>query len=304
MKNYWLIILLSLYLVSCEKSGIIGENKPVLSLIGSISPYSGVQIHLTRTYPPEGNFYDKDTKWNIENANIELWEADKKVKTLVHQSNGRYKLPNDSWKPSVGTSYSIKATAVGFDPIESEKIIIPSFNGNIKHTYKYSKTGSYINVGKPLLEVNLSFQDDNTLNNAYHTSIYASKNGKNDSVNQVLDALPDIPSNNQALACGVFRVSNYDFCLKNNCFQGKYYTHKFGLETIHSNSKTNIDEEIDKIDIQISKVSIAWYNYLNKTHLNNVVDWEYREPYISYTNIKGGIGVFYGKNEYSFSIKL
>ncbi len=298
------MIYLIVLLASCEKSGIIGQYKPVLSVIGSISPHSGVQIQLNRTYAPEGDFYDKSTKWAIENASIELWEEEKKVNTLLHQSNGIYKLPNTSWKPTVGKSYFIKATASGFDPIESEKVILPTFKGNIKHTYKYNKTGSYINLGNPFLNIGFSFQDDNTFNNNYYVTMSTTKNGIIDGVTNVLDVAPDIASHNQILACGIFRVGFTDFCFKNTCFQGQNYTHNFGIEVAHFDFKTNKQSEPDRVDIQVAQVSDAWYNYLHKIHLNDTNHWEYREPYISYTNIKGGIGIFYAKNEQLFSIKF
>lgn len=306
MKNIWSIILICLicFFTACEKSGIISHPKPILSVIGSISPHSGVQVQLNRTYTPEGEFYDKNTKWTVENAIVELWEEEKKVNTLLHQSNGIYKLPNTSWKPTVGKSYFIKATASGFAPIESEKVILPTFKGNIKHTYKYNKTGSYINLGSPFLNVGFSFQDDNTSNNTYYVTMNITKNGTTDGISGVADITPNIASSNQVLACGIFSVVYRDFCFKNTCFQGQYYTHDFGVEITHSDFKTHKQSEADRVDIQVAQVSNAWYNYLHKIHLNDALRWEYREPYIGYTNIKGGIGIFYGKNEYSFTIKL
>jgi len=156
-------IIMLICLVSCEESTVLeyktiyGDDKIVVH--GFISQQDGVNVIVKKTVPPDG-VTNNDI---IENANVELFENNHKLFSLIRKDDYLYHAP-DTFMPKIGASYHLEISSAGMPkaitsaqvifaptPLDSVKLFVEdqTYYSNIVayfNHYPNSENAYYLNI--------------------------------------------------------------------------------------------------------------------------------------------------------------
>jgi hypothetical protein len=273
----------------CEKEreyNPASVSPPRLFVIGQADPLLGVSVKVTKAVSV-GQSANFDTLF-VSNATVQLIKPDGGNYNLANQGNGLFTLDTSIHKVSPGDSCSIRVTNVPYFPdCFSSNIIVPQATKSV-YSIGVWKTGN-MNGNLPEGEGVIKFSDELSNHDIYMTRLYGQFNndapgllGCYVSLNPLCEAnrYPGLP----------------DVAFKDECIAGEntIEIQFYGV----LNGVPNIGPWVaaDKVIIYFGTVSENYYEFIYALNQPEDIEKGLADPKPSYSNMKGGLGIFYATN--------
>jgi len=291
-KLYFLIIIFLVVFSSCEKTieftGNLGE--PVTIVNGLLTPDSLFCIEISTTK----NIEQTGAIPSVENAIVDVFEGEKLIETLKHQSKGIYK---GLLKPEFGKKYELKVTRT--KSIVSSKTEIPS---PVAINKLESEIINITEAQSNYLEITIDFTDPSEINNFYRISV------EGDSKNAI--TYPEVSSTDIIMKAvfgnenNIEITNNNDFLIFNDKLINRK-NYKLRIQVYDNDAISRLlglkDDIACSYKVRLHSISEEYYLYLKSKELNQLTfNNPFSEPVPIFSNIKNGGGIL---GAYSISEK-
>ncbi len=256
------------------------DYTPELVVNSFFSPDSVWSIHVSRSAPILDAELNQEQSW-VENAVVEVLEAEQRVATLTYRGRGVYRAADE--KPVGGKTYTVKVQAPGFTPVEAtDTLPVASEFSNVR-----TSDGGFTEEGTPLTRLQVDLVDPAHQTDHYFLSVLASDPSSGWTTSSffisddpVLRRGEDLLDDESSFYIGRF--------FSDAQFQGETYTLTLDVpEAGIFGGDTHI--------VQLSHVSPAFFRYDQTRRLqDDTKDNPFAEPVPIFTNVEGGLGIFAG----------
>jgi Domain of unknown function (DUF4249) len=273
----------------CEKTRFYAaENLPdVLFVRGHIDPDFGAEVLVTKAVSTSDTVYLKDLL--MRNASVYIADEAGKRQRVPPEKDGRYKIGPEGLELKTGVKYRIEVSVPGLPEAVSEWVAIPELI--VPDTLWAKINGKGYSA---ILENNLEFEDQNPGRDHYFLSILGHYNQITEpTFNNIFNAVQVCEAQ-----YGLEEIAFDDRCLNG---QGRAVC-QITCYAVFSRSGQN--DFYQRVTYRFGKSSPEYQAYL--LSLERPVDWDYAllEPPVTFSNIKGGLGVFFATNTRAKTIVL
>lgn len=252
-----------------------------LVVIGTISPVSGAAVHITKSISPSGAYEPLDDL-KIEDAQVSLYQGDTLVGLLQHVGAGLYK-STDDMSFRANESYWLTAEHEVLGKARSEEILIPAPIQQFRASFEF--TGALNSANKPEAKLMFSLLD---------------QMGEN---HYIVRVRPNLPGAHIFTWFEPFGLYNFEACavtpfrFSDICFDGDIF--EIGLLFGVSGKAympSGEEKPYNSIVLSVASISPEYDHYLSD-RMSLETPYGVLEPGPTFSNIKGGLGVFMALNE-------
>ena len=243
------------------------EHEPVLVANSLFSPDRLWEVKLNKSK----NSLDRESNRAITNATIEIFDGENLVASLTHVDDGIYRSTANE-TPNIGSTYTLQASAPGFDPIVAsdyvpEPVQISSVQTDI-NSYPF--------------KVTVRFSDPPNEKNYYQVLVISEDTNGSGELHPVWFESDDL------LFQDLGGVDPGDALFDDSLISGKNYS--LILKTYPHQV-----EPMAKMYVMLLSVSESYYNYMKSTKFQeDHGENPFSTPIQVYNNIENGLGVFAG----------
>jgi hypothetical protein len=295
MPSNFKILYLFLLFFTChctvEKEFIPIYSSPTLFIRGQIDPNLGVNIFVSKALSTGDTVAIKDLL--IKNANISLIDEQNKISQIPFVSDGKYFRDSTGLKIGTGRKFQIKVEVPEFGIAISDWIEIPNL---IK-----------------MDEIDFGLDGGNNGESATASGSFQFKEPKNTSDHYllrmygVIDGIAPISASCEVRISDLCEIlhRNGDTCFDDTCLgDTELYSGEIYADAESYFPALDKNKKYKEVVFVFGKANKSYYDFLNS--LNQPEEWEkgLSEPKKSFTNIKGGFGIFFASNTQSKKIPL
>lgn len=263
------------------------EEKLVIN--ATISPQKGVEVYLSKSLSPNIQTYTPIDSLLINNAIINLYQADTLLEVLTMYGNGFYKSKNTNIVEK--NSYWLEVKVDGFTDTYTEEVVVPTAFPLEDYEIFFEEDIAY-----------LDFDFFNSENSPFIAINIYGINLQGGKIN-ISDIYP--PYTEDVSLCDVVKV-RYNSIFNTDCFP--YQTTSIHGNIFYKNGTVlNRDEsnESDKLIVSLKNVTQDLFEYSKTYYLEGgFVESLFTEPSTTYTNIINGYGIFVGENSITFEYNI
>jgi Domain of unknown function (DUF4249) len=292
LSSKFLSFLFFLSLLSCSKeSAFIPKELPTMLFVRAhIDPLLGVDILVSKAISTGDTIAIRDLL--VTNAKVSLIDEQNNLSIIPHSINGKYLKDSTGLKILAGKKFQLKVEVTSIGTVLSDWIVIPEL---IKlDTLGFALDGGS-NGNSPTASGHLEFKDNNTSNDYYLLRAAAIVEGQT----------PQYPNWYIHISDLCQTSGDYDVCFDETCFgNNTLYRIEMYSDTEIFIESMNGNKAIKEFYFYFGKVSQSYYDFTSS--LNQPEDWDngFVEPKKTYTNIKGGFGVFFASNTVQRKVKI
>jgi hypothetical protein len=273
----------AMLLVGCDRWVDIEmpQHVPQIVVNSAFSPGHSLHVDLSLS----ANFYGPREYPPLPNAAVMVWEGGRLLGELEHRGDGMYEL--DSFEAMPGASYTLRASAPGFDDAEAHSTVPEDVPFVITvDRLPYDSYGLYDPI-----EVTVLLHDPPGRRNRYLFSLWSQIMHEGKLYERPVPfRLLDHSIVDHRLTVPVEDLFGGDILFEDNVFDGEVYEFKavflFGRWAIPSGF---IGEP--ELLVQMSVVSEDYYEYRKSLNIRPS-----HGPATVYSNVINGLGVFAGMN--------
>lgn len=276
----------------------LGDPSPQLVISSDFTAGQNVLVTVTETQ----NILETPEVRFVDDATVEVFQEDELLETLTYipQTN---RLPpkyvSNDFKPQEGNTYTLKASAPGFEPIMAQsyvpypvdikQLLVSDVELVINGDAQNDKTYSY--------NVALQFEDPGDMVNYYHLDFFQKVfsfivlEGDTIIINSSLEPVSFSPQNNSNSFIAYFRGG---VLFEDKNFNGSVITTSFNI-SVSIDSETQL---LGPMVAQLRNVSEHYYDYYNSVSRQQTNGNDpFSPPVFIDSNIENGKGVFAGYNQ-------
>ncbi len=243
------------------------EHKPVLVANSLFSPDRLWEVQLNKSK----SSLDRFPISAVTNATIEIFDGENLVASLTHVDDGIYRSTANE-TPNIGNTYTLQASAPGFDPIIASDYVPESVEINSIQT----------DINSYPFKVTVHFSDPPNEKNYYQVLVVSEDTNGGSELHPVWFESDDLLFQN------LDGVDPGEAFFDDSLISGKNYS--LVLKTYPHQV-----EPLAKMYVMLLSVSESYYNYMKSTKFQeDHGDNPFSTPVQVYNNIENGLGVFAG----------
>lgn len=146
----------------------VPEHQPKLVLYSTLEPESAFIASISNSV----GILSSDNPEVIDNAQVEIYREDELLTTLQNNGGGFYFSESEDIFPEVGVNYTIKASATGFETVESTTQVIAPISISLAQVTDSSFFNNELD-GVEVAEVLIQFKDDINAENFYGLQLFS-----------------------------------------------------------------------------------------------------------------------------------
>jgi len=293
-----LVVILASLAATCERPFDleIEEPDPQLVVISKFTNDRNVLVQVSRSQ----SILDEEGQIDyILDARVDLYQRDNFLEQLEliagpDQINPYF--TTREFRPAIGTTYTIRVEASGFDPVTATSEVPPQVKINrllVRELQVDPGEKEYQNTLR--FTVELVFEDPPAKENFYHLNLF--QNIQRFEIDARGDTIPQgmrrVTVDFNSLVDNNYKVANFDggMLLEDTPFDGRQVTLDIPLAFQLDRS----NERLGKILVELRAVSEDYYLFkstLSKQQRNP--GQPFSEPVIVYNNVQNGQGIFAG----------
>lgn len=294
MKKYtFLLSFISLAIVACEKviDLDVPYEKPSLVVNGFLNPDSSISVHLSKSQ----FVLDNGELKPVADASIRLFQGEEELGFMGHQGSGIYRM--EEQKPKVGSTYTLRVDAKGFEPVEVEERAMSKITPTIIEidTIRKQEGGDMWSYEYLEYTIDLKISDPANSQNFYLFKVFEKISGSYqpdpneepvfyehlsplelESPDPMLESFCNF-------GCGLVLTDEY--------FDGKDYRIKLAAHVNINSGGPNREEE-RQLTLGMYHISEATYLYYKTLEVNRNTEGDpFAEPAKVFSNVVGGFGI-------------
>lgn len=282
-------------LSGCEKAVDVDVpfEDPKLVLNGFMNPDSSFTVHVSKSQ----FVLDMAELKNITDASVRIYEGDRLLGEMVHQTEGLYRL--EGVFPEPGKTYSIQAEKQGFNPVNAtEKVLRAVILSDLKiDTVKVEDFGAI------RMDYDFSLEDPAGEKNYYLIGVTEKGMEKYSEGRFEPGKEPEWKWRPYSRT---MRTESTDPLLENYCLgyngcgllmtdefiDGKAYRIKLKVDSYNSGYNQEYNKDVETF-LTVYQIPESYYRYIKTLEQNeNVRDNPFAEPAKVFSNVEGGYGIW------------
>jgi Domain of unknown function (DUF4249) len=279
---------------SCDKTKLFEPNQinePRIFVKARLDIDSGIAVYLSKTISGGDTFLLENLK--IRNATVILEDVNGNRTNVPNIGENVHKLDTTGLGIVAGRKFKLEVSALGFPNIESDWVEIPTMAKVSNVSFAPQSAGSDLARGV------IRFEDDAQSEDTYFMKLNGiSGSYQPGTMDHTFYTLQICDITNQIYA-------DSDVLIKDDCINGSNQA-EF---SVRSYLYVNIAETQDRLPadavlISFGKASPTYYDYIFSLIQPEDIEKGLAEPKPTFTNIKGGFGVFYATNVVVYRVDL
>ncbi len=289
-KLFSFLLLMTLFSCSEESSFTPYELAPTLFVRAHIDPLLGVDILVSKALSTGDTVLVKDLL--VKNAKVSLLDEQNNLTIIPHSNNGKYLKDSTGLRLWAGNKFQLKVEVPSIGTAISEWIEMPEL---IKVDTLTLALDGGMNGNSPTVSGYFKFKDNNQTNDYYMLQASAIVEGQTPQYPNWYVRISDL--------CEI--SGDYAQCFDESCF---------GINTsyrgeIYADTETyilalNENRPIKEFHFYLGKVNKSYYDFAISLDQPSEWDHAFIQPKLTYTNFKGGFGIFFASNTVLRKVKL
>ena len=292
LNSKFLLFFLFITLFSCSKQSNFTpyELPATLFIRAHIDPLLGVDILVSKAVSTGDTVLVKDLL--VKNAKVSLLDDQNNLTVIAHSSNGKYLKDSTGLRLRAGNKFQLKVEVPSIGTAVSEWIEMPEL---IRVDTLTLALDGGMNGDSPTASGYFEFKDNNLTNDYYILQAFG-----------IVDGYPpQYPGWYVRISDLCETTGDYASCFEESCFgNNTLYRGEIYTDTEVFNLSLNESKSIKEFHFYLGKVNKSYYDFA--VSLDQPVEWDHAfiQPKPTYTNFKGGFGVFFASNTVLRKVKL